>query len=172
MVGKYHHLGDPIVLGKTRIQPFEVFHPDPCLGFRVQHEDKVFIYCTDHELRHGDQPDHPLQIASQAAEDRLTDYAQDADVMYRDGQFMRAEYEGDQGIGVPIGVSRKDWGHSCIEDVVDMARACRVKQTYIGHHDPMRTWAERNWIDETLAERSAESDFSFELARAETVIEL
>lgn len=172
MVGKYHDIGKPIKLGDTTIQPFEVFHPDPCLGFRFEHKGKVFVYCTDHELRRGDTEDHPLQIASQQAEQRVIEASMDADVLYRDGQFLEVEYLGHQGIGSPAGVSRKDWGHSCIEDVLNMAEACNVKHTYIGHHDPNRTWAERNWLDETLLRRSEQSGRRFEMAKAETIIDL
>lgn len=172
MVGKYHDINEPIIVGNTKIQPFEVFHPDPCLAYRIEHNGKVFIYCTDHELRHGDNPEHPLQIASHEAEKRLIELSMNADVMYRDGQFLRIEYDGEQGIGTPLGVSRKDWGHSCIEDVAEMAEHCNIGRTYIGHHDPNRTWAERNWIDETLARQSEQSGRHVEMARAETVIDL
>lgn len=172
VVGKYHEISEPFVLGKTTIQAFEVFHPDPCLGFQIEHNGKVFVYCTDHELRRGDNDDHPLQIASFEAEKVVRNFSMNADVLYRDGQFLQVEYDGLQGIGTPIGVSRKDWGHSCIEDVMEMAQACNVKETYIGHHDPNRTWVERNWIDETLARRSEQAGLLFELAKAETVIDL
>jgi phosphoribosyl 1,2-cyclic phosphodiesterase len=172
MVGRYHDIQQPVQIGKTTITAFEVFHPDPCLGFRIEHNGKVFIYCSDHELRKGDNDDNPLQIASQQAEQRLIEHSMNADVLYRDGQFFEVEYLGHQGIGSPIGVSRKDWGHSCIEDVMDMAERCNVKKTYIGHHDPNRTWAERNWIDETLQRRSEQSGQHFEMAKAETVIDL
>lgn len=172
MVGRYHDITEPIVIGETSIQPFEVFHPDPCLAFRIECNGKVFVYCTDHELRHDEDEDHPLQAASQKAEDRLKHYAMNADVLYRDGQFLRAEYDGALGVGSDFGVSRKDWGHSCIEDVVEMANECNVTQTYIGHHDPNRTWSERNWIDETLRRRSEEFERKIQLAQAETIIDL
>lgn len=172
MVGRYHNVAEPIVIGATTVQPFEVFHPDPCLGFRIEHKGKVFVYCTDHELRRGSDPDHPLQKASHDAEERLCKMAQGADLLYRDGQFLQAEYDGTQGIGSEYGVSRLDWGHSCIEDVVAMADRCEVKRTLIGHHDPNRTWTERNWIDEILERMSMQMQRQFELATAETVIDL
>lgn len=172
VVHQYHDLNEPIKIGNTTIQPFEVFHPDPCLAYRVEHGGKVFVFCTDHELRRGEDPEDPLQVASLAAEERLIEQCMDADVVYRDGQYLHIEYDGHQGIGSPFGVSRMDWGHSCIEDVMDMAEKCRVKNTYIGHHDPNRTWAEKNWIDETLARRSAQTGLNFEMAQAETIIDL
>jgi phosphoribosyl 1,2-cyclic phosphodiesterase len=172
VVGRYHDINEPIRIGATTIQPFEVFHPDPCLGYRIEHGGKVFVFCTDHELRRGDDPDDPLQLASLEAEERVIQQSMNADVMYRDGQFLRIEYDGHQGIGSAFGVSRLDWGHSCIEDVMDMAERANVKHTYIGHHDPNRTWAERNWIDETLGRRSEQTGLRFELARAETIVDL
>jgi ribonuclease BN (tRNA processing enzyme) len=168
----YHPMEEPLRIGATRITAFEVFHPAPCLAYRIEYGGKVFIFCTDHELRHGAQPDDPKQRASLEAEERLKEHARGADVMYRDGQFFRAEYDGYQGIGVSAGVPRMDWGHSCIEDVVDMAEECQIKATFIGHHDPNRGWSERNWIDETLKRKSDQSGLRFELARAETVITL
>jgi phosphoribosyl 1,2-cyclic phosphodiesterase len=169
---KLHHLNEPICLGKTSIRPFEVFHPAPCLAFRIERNGKTFIFCTDHELRHGTDPDHPRQRASEEAEQRLMKYSEGADVLYRDGQFLRSEYDGIKGIGNSAAVSRMDWGHSCIEDVQKMAKLCGVKKTYIGHHDPNRDWSERNWIDEALRRDSQSANHHIELACAEDVIDL
>lgn len=168
----YHPISEPLRIGATTIQPFEVFHPSPCLAYRFEHAGKVFVFCTDHELRRGDDPDHPLQRASLEAEARLRAQSMDADLLYRDGQFFQAEYDGQIGVSSTFGVSRLDWGHSCVEDVLDMATACRVKHTLIGHHDPNRDWSERNWIDETLRRKSEQEGLKFELARAETVYDL
>ena len=173
--GLAHHVLDihrPVRVGGTSVTAFEVFHPAPCLGYRVEHGGRVFVFCTDHELRHGPDGDHPHQRESLAAERRVVEQCQGADLLYRDGQYLRAEYDGFQGVGTSGAVPRLDWGHSCIEDVVDMARACRVKRTLIGHHDPNREWSERNWLDETLARGSQESEYKVELARAETTVEL
>ncbi|MFT5571236.1 MAG: hypothetical protein ACI9FR_000144 [Cryomorphaceae bacterium] len=172
MVGRYHDIQQPLQIGKTTITAFEVFHPDPCLGFKVEHNGKIFIYCSDHELHKGDDDDNPLQVASKQAEQRLIEHSMNAGVLYPDGQFFEVEYHGHQGIGSPVSVSRKDWGHSCIEDVMDMAERCNVKRTYIGHHDPNRIWDERNWIVETLQRRLEQSGQHFEMAKAETVIDL
>lgn len=168
----YHDLGQPLQIGATRITAFEVFHPAPCFAYRIEHGGKVFIFCTDHEYRRGADPADRRQQASLAAEARLRQHAQGADLMYRDGQYFQAEYDGHQGIGNAGGVPRIDWGHSCIEDVVDMAEACQVKSTLIGHHDPNRDWSERNWIDDTLTRKGEQIGFRLELARAETTVTL
>lgn len=164
-------IGEPIRIGGTSITPFEVFHPAPCLAYRVEHGGRVFVFCTDHELWRGDAA-HPHHAASQAAEARVVAAAGGADLLYRDGQYLRAEYDGVLGVGGSGPIPRAGWGHSCIEDIVDMALACGVRHTLIGHHDPNRDWSERNWLDESMARRTAGTDARIELARAETMFEL
>lgn len=166
-----HAASEPIVLGDTRITAFAVEHPAPCLAYRIEYRGKVFVFCTDHELRHAGD-DSELLAKSVAAEERLIEYSQEADVLYRDGQYLRAEYDGLMGVGDSSPVPRVGWGHSCIEDVVEMAEHAKVKRLYIGHHDPNRAWGERNSIDESLARRSYASLEHAELARTETSIDL
>ena len=165
-------LGKPIVLGGTTITAFEVYHPAPCLAYKIEHGGKKFVFCTDHELRLGSDPGHPGQKASEEAEARLMVNTMDADVLYRDGQYLHSDYKGLSGIGLSNPVERIDWGHSCIEDVQKMALQCRVKRTFIGHQDPNREWAECNWIDESLARHREGDEGKIELAQSRTVIDL
>ena len=99
-------------------------------------------------------------------------YSENADLLYRDGQFLKFEYLGQQGIGESRPVPRRDWGHSCIEDIQEMALTCRVKHTLIGHHDPNREWEDRRRIDISLGRHAGMDGRTVELAKAETSIEL
>jgi phosphoribosyl 1,2-cyclic phosphodiesterase len=166
-----HALSDPIRLAGTTITAFNVFHPAPCLAYRIEHGGRVFVFCTDHELWHGD-PAHPHHAISREAEARVVAHAAGADLLYRDGQYLRAEYDGLMGIGGSSAVPRAGWGHSCIEDVLEMAASCGIAHTLIGHHDPNRDWSERNWLDESMLRRTGETGSRVEFARAETVIDL
>jgi phosphoribosyl 1,2-cyclic phosphodiesterase len=166
-----HPLDAPIVVGATTITAFEVFHPAPCLAYRVEHSGRVFVFCTDHELWHGDLG-YPSAARSLEAEARVIKHATDADLLYRDGQYLRAEYDGLMGIGGCAAVSRAGWGHSCIEDIIEMAAECRVRHTLIGHHDPNRDWLERNWLDAAVVRRTRGGVNRVEFARAETVFDL
>ncbi len=166
-----HPLDQPVRLGATTITPFELFHPAPCLGYRVEHGGHAFVFCTDHELWHGD-PASPSHAESLEAEARAIANADGADLLYRDGQYLRVEYDGLMGIGDSGAIPRAGWGHSCIEDVIEMAAACRVRLTLIGHHDPNRDWTERNWLDESMVRRTGDSEHRVEFARAETVYDL
>jgi ribonuclease BN (tRNA processing enzyme) len=168
-----HPVEEAIVIGDVSITPFEVYHPAPCFGYRVESGGKVFVFCTDHELRHcGEDEDDGRQAKSLAAEARVRRYSQGADLLYRDGQFLQLEYDGEKGIGSSRAIPRLDWGHSCIEDVAAMATECDVKHTLIGHHDPNRDWSELDRINESLLLNSAAQGRRIELAQAEMVIEL
>jgi hypothetical protein len=168
----YHDLDAPLVLGATTVRMFRVFHPAPCLAYRVERGGKVFVFCTDHELFHGPDENDPRHRTSREAEQRLKERSVGVDLLYRDGQYFRTEYDGLQGISTGAGVPRAGWGHSCVEDVLEMARECGVRQTLIGHHDPNRDWSERNWVDDSLARFSDQTGLAFALAQAETVIDL
>jgi phosphoribosyl 1,2-cyclic phosphodiesterase len=170
MARDIHDLRQPIVLGETRVTAIEVFHPAPCLAYKVQRGGKTFVFCTDHELRHG--PADARQKESEERDAQLIRHAVKADVLYRDAQYLRSDYDGLSGIGSANPVRRQDWGHSCIEDVQDMALRCGVKATYLGHHDPNRDWSELNWIDESLMRNGESREEKICLARAGLVLTL
>lgn len=172
---RVHDVAEPVRIGRTAVQAFELYHADTeALGYRVSHGGASFVFCTDHELRHGPDASDPRQVRSLAAEARLVEQCRGADAAYFDGQYVLAEYRGQQGIGSSPAMSRMDWGHSCVEDVVERGRRCGVRRVFIGHHDPERPWQERLRIDRDLARVSEESggQFRAELARPETVVDL
>ena len=167
-----HDRSRPVLIGSTKITAIEVFHPAPCLAYKVEHGGKTFVFCTDHELRHGPDPDDPRQKESEEKEANLEILSRDADVIYRDAQYLQSDYDGHSGIGLSNPVPRLDWGHSCIEDVQEMVLKCGIKHTYIGHHDPNRDWSELNWIDESLMRSTEMREDKICLARAGMAIEL
>ncbi len=168
-----HSAVQPIEIGRTRIQPFLVYHSDtPCMAYRVQHDDAVFVFCTDHEHRRGLDLDDPRQKASNAAEERLQHHAREADLLYIDGQYFTAEYMGLQGIGATPAVSRMDWGHGIIEECVERSFQLKIKQTLIGHHDPGREWPTLVQTDRELANLCKGKECRVELARSSTIVEI
>ncbi|MCZ7647934.1 MAG: MBL fold metallo-hydrolase [Planctomycetota bacterium] len=164
---------EPIAVGRTTVRAFEVYHGNtPCLGYVVERGGAKFVFCTDHELRHGSDREHPNQIRSEAAEARLRRELQRADMAYMDGQYFMAEYMGIKPIGHASAAPRVDWGHSCVEDVVARAQQCKVKRTFIGHHDPDREWPEQMKTDEELAKLCAGKEYKIELAKGSTVVDI
>jgi len=163
----------PIQIGGTTIIPFEVYHGVPCcLAYKVVHNGKSFVFCTDHELRRGPDENDPRQQLSREAEARLCEQCANADVAYMDGQYLLEEYLGQRGIGSFPPAKRIDWGHGCVEDIVDRAFKCNIRRTFVGHHDPERSWPERHEVDRRLAKLCAGKPNQLKLADGEMVIDL
>lgn len=167
-----HDGSQPIIIGDTIVQPFPVYHAStPCLAYKFTHGDASFVFCTDHELRHGKATDEQ-QRRSEIAEARVREMCQGVDAAYFDGQYLLDEYLGKTGTGQSPGVPRIDWGHSCVEDVIERAAACEIGKTYVGHHDPDREWLDRVKLDERLAGESRRLGRHIELAKDRLVVEL
>jgi hypothetical protein len=163
----------PVQVGSTSVTAFPTYHgPTPCLAYKIHHGSATFVYCTDHELRHGLDPTDPRQIASETAEAEIRRQCQGVDAAYFDGQYLTAEYDGKQAIGLNAPVPRMDWGHGCLEDVLKRASECRIGRTYAGHHDPERPYMQRFHLDHDLRRWSQSSGAHVELAKAGAVIDL
>ncbi|MDH3626471.1 MAG: MBL fold metallo-hydrolase [Acidobacteriota bacterium] len=123
----YHDL----VEGAVEVEDFVVQtqylnHPALTLGYRLRANGCTFVYATDHEPF-----DRRLAVEGyrpgNVADDRHVNFVADADLLVHDAQYTIDEYP-----------SRKGWGHSTIEFVVDAAMAGRVRRLALFHHDPMR----------------------------------
>lgn len=95
-------------------------HPGHCLGYRIEHGDRVFCYITDNELYPRSSPDY-----NSGYFDKLADFVRGADMLVTDTTYTDEEYE-----------KHRDWGHSPVSEVVHLAHAAQVKNLYLFHHDP------------------------------------
>ena len=116
---------EPIIIGDTSVTAKHLSHPGGCLGFRVEHEDKVFTYATDNE--------HPKE----GFDSNMMELAKDADILVYDGQYTPEEYL-DGHVG---------WGHSTFVEGVKIAEEANVKKLVLFHHDPNHT---DEFIDENI----------------------
>lgn len=107
-------------IGPFVIQSGYVIHPGPTVGFRIEHDKKVFTYIPDHE---------PALGLNGIVKDKKwvsgIDLAVDADLLLHDAQFTKEEY-----------AARKGWGHSSMDDAVYFATLAGVKKLLLAHHDP------------------------------------
>jgi ribonuclease BN (tRNA processing enzyme) len=92
-------------------------HPQGCLGFRLETENKVIVYATDNE------PGHPV------FDKNVRKLAEGADVLIYDAQYLPDEYNS----------SKKGWGHSHWREAVDIAMGSGAKELVLFHHDPDHT---------------------------------
>jgi phosphoribosyl 1,2-cyclic phosphodiesterase len=111
--------GGKAALGAVTVRAAELNHPGGSLGYRLEHEGKVLVYATDFE--HGT-----------AADERLLELAQDADLLIFDAQYTPGEYDAEGPR------SKKGWGHSTYAVGAELAKKAKVKQLALFHHAPDR----------------------------------
>ncbi len=164
-------IAEPIMIGSTVIRPFRSYHGlAECLGYRIEHGGKTFVFSTDHEKLSPEMIGLPNVGSdeveeSMRAEQELVEMCQGADLAYFDGQYFREEYLGRQNIGNGPAVSRVGWGHGCVEDILDRVDQTGINHALIGHHEPQRSWSAQVAMAEQLQTFSAGKDFQIELAR-------
>ena len=104
--------------GPFRITPFDLPHPQGCLGYRVEADGRSFVYATDVELSL-----HTLTA-------QLARHLEGADALALDAQYTPDEYDGKQG------GPKRGWGHSTNIEAARVAAACDVRRLLLFHHDP------------------------------------
>lgn len=105
------HIG--LEIGRMRVRPFTLQHPDGAHGYQIDAAGRSIVLAFDHE--HGNE-DIDRGIVEQAA---------GADILIYDAQYTLPEYDAHRG-----------WGHSTWQQAVRVAKAARVRQLVLFHHDP------------------------------------
>jgi phosphoribosyl 1,2-cyclic phosphodiesterase len=105
---------DKIAFDDCTVQSMWLNHPQGCLGFRIETEDKVIVYATDNE------PGHPV------FDKNVRKLAQGADVLIYDAQYLPDQYE----------ATKRGWGHSHWREAVNIVMEAGVKELVLFHHDP------------------------------------
>ena len=98
-----------------------VNHPGVCVGYRLETSSGSVCYIPDHESGPPMQP----ESVSRTLEENVISFIKDADILILDAQYTGEEYRTHIG-----------WGHGCIDHVVRVAKAGKVKRLYLFHHDP------------------------------------
>lgn len=143
-----HEIGNSTFeIGHFNIQSTYVIHPGPTLGFRVKGNKSVFTYIPDHEPALGRNG-----IIKDKKWTSGFDIAQDADLLYHDGQYTVEEY-----------APRRGWGHSNFNDALQFASVTGVKHLLIGHHDPSHSDSQLAQMHAELRQEKAH-DFNYEFA--------
>lgn len=124
------------MLGSANVRRIRLNHPGGAQGFRI--EDRtgaVFCYLTDNEIT-------PPGRVTTSMED-LAQFAAGSDVVVHDAQYMPGDMPDKHG-----------WGHSLVEDVLQLGKLAAPKRLVLFHHDPDRddaaldeicTWANQ-WM--------------------------
>lgn len=116
----YHQLEPrkPFQLGEMKLTPYQLDHPDPCWGYRIECDGKVFSHCVDTEAK---------RVSREALGQDLPLY-QGVDLMVFDAQYSLTEQ-----------MEKVDWGHAAAEIGLDIALREAIKRVVFIHHDPSST---------------------------------
>jgi phosphoribosyl 1,2-cyclic phosphodiesterase len=118
--------GSEFHIGSTRIRTYGLNHPGGCVALRLENAGRVFAFVTDHE--------HP-----QVPDPGLAAFVNSADLLYMDGQYLQAEYDGLMTLPNDMRLGRHGWGHSSVEACVATAVLAQVRQLHVGHREPKRS---------------------------------
>jgi phosphoribosyl 1,2-cyclic phosphodiesterase/ActR/RegA family two-component response regulator len=121
-------------LGAVKVRAIFANHPGICLGYRLSTPGGDIVYLPDHEAyeRHEVERQKSAHESSRNAleyarlqDAKVVDFMRDAEVVIADSQYDESEYP-----------ERRGWGHTCVDDTVQLALRAGAKQLFLFHHDP------------------------------------
>lgn len=107
-------------IGSAVIRRIALNHPGGAQGYRIDDDDgKSLCYLTDNEL----SPPGPVTTSL----DALARFSEEADLVIHDAQYLSDDMPTKHG-----------WGHSTIDDVLQLGSKASAKHLVLFHHDPER----------------------------------
>ncbi len=128
-------------LGAFDVRATKVFHPAPCLAYRVEADGRALVYATDTEDPFSGRENPVIALAT------------GADTLVHDAQYLERDF-------------KPTWGHSTIDTAVDVALRAGVRRLVLYHHDPDRTDDALDLIGVEAQKRAHESDPGLEVVVA------
>ena len=120
-------LNNTFQIGSVRVETIPSSHSGGGMGYKFIEEGRSFVFLTDNELGF----DHP----DSRGFDAYLDFSRNADLLFHDAEYTRAEYK-----------RKISWGHSSIQDALDLAVKARVKRLGLFHLNQDRTDAQMDKI--------------------------
>lgn len=113
----YHRLEPRVkrTIGSLSVTPYQLDHPDPCWGYRIEHGGRSLAYCVDTEC---------TRASSVEMGDDLPLY-HNADTMIFDAQYTLLE-----------ALEKVNWGHAAATIGLDIAFREGIGKVVFMHHDP------------------------------------
>jgi phosphoribosyl 1,2-cyclic phosphodiesterase len=106
--------------GSARVRAVLLNHPGGCDGFRIDDADGSSIcYLTDNEL----SPPGPMTTSMED----LARFAHGTGLLIHDAQYLPSDMP-----------QKKGWGHSLVDEVLELGRLAEARTVVLHHHDPGR----------------------------------
>lgn len=110
-----HKLNDDgYILDGVKITHFQINRKKLVYAIKFECNKKIFVYAGNFEI----DPNHPKLH-------KMIEFIRNADIFVCDAQYTELEYN-----------EKKGWGHSKIENSIDLAVKSNVKKLLLFHHDP------------------------------------
>lgn len=110
-------------IGTAKLSFIELNHPGTTYGFRLIEDNSSFAFLTDNELK----PPPPINTPWQ----NFIKFCENLDLLVHDAMWTNDELQ-----------SKRGWGHSSMEQVIELADHAHIKKVVFFHHLPERTDAE------------------------------
>ncbi|MFO7568961.1 MAG: MBL fold metallo-hydrolase [Smithellaceae bacterium] len=111
--------GGDYPFGDVTVAPIALSHPNQGTGYKFTSNGRSFVFLTDNELEYRHE--------GGLSYDDYLDFCRGADVLFHDAEYLDEEYPG-----------RKGWGHSTIEQAINLALDAGVRQLGLFHHNQDR----------------------------------
>lgn len=116
-------------VGNAELSYIELNHPGTTYGFKLVEESTSLAFLTDNELK----PPPPIKTPWQ----KFVQFCSGLDVLIHDAMWTNEEL-----------ISHKGWGHSSMEQVIELAFETNIKAVFFFHHLPDRNDEELEQIFE------------------------
>jgi phosphoribosyl 1,2-cyclic phosphodiesterase len=107
-----------IEVGPFTVTPFDLNHPQGCIGYRIDADGASFVYMTD------------VELSLNTLTPEVARAIEGADALVLDAQYTPDEYDG------KLGPPKQGWGHSTMIDAAKVAFATHARRLFLFHHDP------------------------------------
>ncbi len=119
LAAKFHfHRLEPrksFQLGDLKLVPYQLDHPDPCWGYRIEGGGRTYAHCVDTECRRITREDLGADLP----------LYQGVNLMVFDAQYTLLET-----------IEKVNWGHAAAGLGLDLAMREGIERVLFMHHDP------------------------------------